>query len=155
MNNEARLLLDDVIAFCQRDGMDTRLINMLASARATELTEDSLTIEAPSRFAYSYLVKQRQIIERYLEEIAFAPLALNVCVPQVAAGTPTSRTEPVQAQGAEDGQRAAATPMAQTQTVPVADATPSPMERTIAAHAGAPAAIAAPCSPPMRPPTRG
>ena len=144
MDNEARLLLDDVIAFCQRDGMDTRLINMLASARATELTEDSLTIEAPSRFAYSYLVKQRQIIERYLEEIAFAPLALNVCVPQVAAGTPTSRTEPVQAQGAEDGQRAAVTPMAQTQTVPVADATPSPMERTIAAHGGAPAAHSGP-----------
>ena len=81
MDNEARLLLDDAIAFCRRDGLDTRLINMLASARATNLTEDALTIEAPSRFAYSYLVKQRTVIERYLEEIAFAPLALNITVP--------------------------------------------------------------------------
>ena len=83
MDNEARLLLDDAIAFCRRDGLDTRLINMLASARATNLTEDALTIEAPSRFAYSYLVKQRTVIERYLEEIAFAPLALNITVPQI------------------------------------------------------------------------
>ena len=96
MDNEARLLLDDAIAFCRRDGLDTRLINMLASARATNLTEDALTIEAPSRFAYSYLVKQRTVIERYLEEIAFAPLALNITVPQIDEGTPTSRTEPVQ-----------------------------------------------------------
>lgn len=96
MDNEARLLLDDAIAFCRRDGLDARLINMLASARATNLTEDALTIEAPSRFAYSYLVKQRTVIERYLEEIAFAPLALNITVPQIDEGTPTSRTEPVQ-----------------------------------------------------------
>ena len=96
MDNEARLLLDDAIAFCRRDGLDTRLINMLASARATNLTEDALTIEAPSRFAYSYLVKQRTVIERYLEEIAFAPLALNITVPQIDEGIPTSRTEPVQ-----------------------------------------------------------
>lgn len=99
MESEARLLLDDAIAFCQRDGMDARLINMLASARATDLTEDALTIEAPSRFAYSYLVKQRPIIERYLEEIAFAPIALNITVPQVA-GAPASRTEPVANAGA-------------------------------------------------------
>lgn len=95
MDNEARLLLDDAIAFCQRDGLDTRLINMLASARALTLTEDALTIEAPSRFAYSYLVKQRDVIERYLAEIAFAPLALNVTVPSAPAGTPASRTEAV------------------------------------------------------------
>ncbi len=97
MDNDARLLLDDAIAFCQRDGLDTRLINMLASARATELTEDALTIEAPSRFAYSYLVKQRPVIERYLEEIAFAPLSLQITVPQVPAAVPASRTEPVAA----------------------------------------------------------
>lgn len=95
MDNEARLLLDDAIAFCQRDGLDARLINMLASARALTLTEDALTIEAPSRFAYSYLVKQRDIIERYLTEIAFVPLALNVTVPSAPAGTPASRTEAV------------------------------------------------------------
>ena len=82
MDNEARILLDDAIACCQRDGLDARLVNMLASARACDLTDDALTIEAPSRFAYSYLVKQREVIERYLEEIAFAPLALTITVPQ-------------------------------------------------------------------------
>ena len=104
MDNEARLLLDDAIACCQRDGLDARLINMLASARALTLTEDALTIEAPSRFAYSYLVKQRDVIERYLSEIAFAQLALNVTVPEAPAGTPTSRTEavPAAAEGAAE-----------------------------------------------------
>ena len=104
MDNEARLLLDDAIACCQRDGLDVRLINMLASARALTLTEDALTIEAPSRFAYSYLVKQRDVIERYLSEIAFAQLALNVTVPEAPAGTPTSRTEavPAAAEGAAE-----------------------------------------------------
>ncbi|MDM8302294.1 DnaA ATPase domain-containing protein [Collinsella tanakaei] len=93
MDNEATLLLDDAIACCTRDGLDARLINMLASARACELTDDALTIEAPSRFAYSYLVKQRQVIERYLEEIAFAPLALTITVPQPPAAAPNSRTD--------------------------------------------------------------
>ena len=51
MESEARLLLDDAIAFCQRDGMDARLINMLASARATDLTEDALTIEARQKLS--------------------------------------------------------------------------------------------------------
>ena len=51
MDNDARLLLDDVIACCQRDGLDARLVNVLAGAQATDLNEDALTIEAPSRFA--------------------------------------------------------------------------------------------------------
>lgn len=92
MDSEARILLDDTIAFCQRDGLDARLVNMLASAEATSLTEDTLTIEAPSRFAYSYLVKQRQIIERYLEEIAFAPIALNVTAPEMPASPDAAGT---------------------------------------------------------------
>ena len=108
MDNEARILLDDAIACCQRDGLDARLVNMLASARACDLTDDALTIEAPSRFAYSYLVKQREIIERYLEEIAFAPLALTITVPQAPAGAPVSRTEPVS--GAEPEPAAGAAP---------------------------------------------
>lgn len=29
MENEARILLDDVIEFCRRDGREPRLINML------------------------------------------------------------------------------------------------------------------------------
>ena len=111
MDNEARLLLDDAIACCQRDGLDARLINMLASARALTLTEDALTIEAPSRFAYSYLVKQRDVIERYLSEIAFAQLALNVTVPSAPAGTPTSRTKavPTAAEGSSGAPEAADT----------------------------------------------
>ena len=90
MDNDARLLLDDAIACCQRDGLDARLINMLAGAQAVSLTEDALTIEAPSRFAYSYLVKQRGIIERYLEEIAFAPLALTITAPPAPAAPATA-----------------------------------------------------------------
>ena len=42
MDNEARILLDDAIACCQRDGLDARLVNMLASARACDLTDDAL-----------------------------------------------------------------------------------------------------------------
>lgn len=86
MDNEAAILLDDVITFCRRDGLEARLINMLGQSRALALDDASLTVEAPSRFAYSYLIKQREIIERYLEEIAFAPLALNVTIPQEAPG---------------------------------------------------------------------
>ena len=82
MDNEAKIILDDTISFCRRDGRDKRLINMLGQCIPIELTDESLTIEAPSRFAYSYLMKQRQVIERYLEEIAFCDLSLQVTVPQ-------------------------------------------------------------------------
>ena len=53
MDEEASIILGDAIAFCQRDGQDARLINMLGQSRAVSLTEDTLTIEAPSRFATS------------------------------------------------------------------------------------------------------
>ncbi|MFR3450965.1 MAG: hypothetical protein ACLTSX_04345 [Collinsella sp.] len=62
MDNEARILLDDVIAFCRRDGRETRLINMLEQCGATGFDDESLTIQVPSRFAYNYLVKQRELI---------------------------------------------------------------------------------------------
>ena len=52
MDEEASIILGDAIAFCQRDGQDARLINMLGQSRAVSLTEDTLTIEAPSRFVY-------------------------------------------------------------------------------------------------------
>ena len=51
MDNEARILLDDVIAFCRRDGRETRLINMLEQCGATGFDDESLTIQVPSRFA--------------------------------------------------------------------------------------------------------
>ncbi len=81
MDEEANLILGDAIAFCQRDEQDKRLINMLGQCNAQELTEEALVIEAPSRFAYAFIMKHRETIERYLEEIAFMPLALEVNVP--------------------------------------------------------------------------
>ncbi len=89
MDEEASIILGDAIAFCQRDGQDARLINMLGQSRAVSLTEDTLTIEAPSRFAIAQLKKHQPTIEAYLEEIAFAPIALNVVAPQ-GAGTDTA-----------------------------------------------------------------
>ena len=83
MDEEASIILGDAIAFCQRDGQDARLINMLGQSRAVSLTEDTLTIEAPSRFAIAQLKKHQPTIEAYLEEIAFAPIAscaIGMCV---------------------------------------------------------------------------
>lgn len=112
MDNEARILLDDVIAFCRRDGRETRLINMLEQCRATGFDDESLTIQVPSRFAYNYLVKQRELIERYLEEISFMPMALDVVVAE--GGAPSETQAPVAAPAvpAVDGQppRAAEVP---------------------------------------------
>lgn len=85
MDEEASIILGDAIAFCQRDGRDARLINMLGQSRAVSLTEDTLTIEAPSRFAIAQLKKHQPTIEAYLEEIAFAPIALDIVAPQSAA----------------------------------------------------------------------
>ena len=85
MDEEASIILGDAIAFCQRDGQDARLINMLGQSRAISLTEDTLTIEAPSRFAIAQLKKHQPTIEAYLEEIAFAPIALDIVAPQSAA----------------------------------------------------------------------
>lgn len=95
MDEEASIILGDAIAFCQRDGQDARLINMLGQSRAVSLTEDTLTIEAPSRFAIAQLKKHQPTIEAYLEEIAFAPIALNVVAPQGAATDNTAAVAPV------------------------------------------------------------
>lgn len=80
MDNEARILLDDVIEFCRRDEREPRLINMLEQCGAIEFDDESLTIQVPSRFAYTYLIKQRETVERYLEEISFMPMRLEVRV---------------------------------------------------------------------------
>ena len=84
MDNEARFLLDDTIAFCRRDGQDQRLINMLDQCVPQSLDDDALRIAVPSRFAASYLERQRDLIERYLEEIAFAALHLDIAVDPAA-----------------------------------------------------------------------
>ena len=97
MDEEASIILGDAIAFCQRDGQDARLINMLGQSHAVSLTEDTLTIEAPSRFAIAQLKKHQPTIEAYLEEIAFAPIALSIVAPQGAAAdnaTPVAPAAP-------------------------------------------------------------
>ena len=95
MDEEASIILGDAIAFCQRDGQDARLINMLGQSRAVSLTEDTLTIEAPSRFAIAQLKKHQPTIEAYLEEIAFAPIALDIVAPQSATADSATATAPV------------------------------------------------------------
>ena len=95
MDNEAQMILEDTISFCERDGLDARLINMLRQCAATSLDDEALAIEAPSRFAYSYLMKHRETLERYLEEIAFMPLSLTISVPLTStegAGTVSRET---------------------------------------------------------------
>lgn len=80
MDNEARILLDDVIEFCRRDEREPRLIHMLEQCQGIAFDDESLTVQVPSRFAYTYLVKQREAIEAYLEEISFMPMRLEVVV---------------------------------------------------------------------------
>lgn len=94
MDEEASIILGDAIAFCQRDGQDARLINMLGQSRAVSLTEDTLTIEAPSRFAIAQLKKHQPTIEAYLEEIAFAPIALDIVASQSAAADSAAAAAP-------------------------------------------------------------
>lgn len=130
MDNEARILLDDVIAFCRRDGRETRLINMLEQCGATGFDDESLTIQVPSRFAYNYLVKQRELIERYLEEISFMPMVLNVVVAE--GGAPSETQAPT----------AAATP-----TVPASEGLPQRAAEVPASFAEAPASPIAPAEP--------
>lgn len=152
MDNEARILLDDVIAFCRRDGRETRLINMLEQCGATGFDDESLTIQVPSRFAYNYLVKQRELIERYLEEISFMPMVLNVVVAEggapsetqasTAAATPTvpvtAAAAPLAPAGDDLPQRAAEVPtsFAEVPASPFAPAEPvATSEPTVAAPA--------------------
>ena len=90
MNNEAAMVLEDTVSFCERDGLDARLIQMLKQCVPIDLTDDSLQIEAPSRFAYSYLMRHRETLERYLAEITFSSMSLQVTV-AMARGSEDSR----------------------------------------------------------------
>lgn len=142
MDNEARILLDDVIAFCRRDGRETRLINMLEQCGATGFDDESLTIQVPSRFAYNYLVKQRELIERYLEEISFMPMVLNVVVAEGGAPSetqaPTAAAASLAPAGDDLPQRAAEVPtsFAEAPASPIAPAEPVvTSEPTVAAPA--------------------
>ena len=142
MDNEARILLDDVIAFCRRDGRETRLINMLEQCGATGFDDESLTMQVPSRFAYNYLVKQRELIERYLEEISFMPMTLNVVVAEGGAPSetqaPAAAATPTVPAGEGLPQRSAEVPVsfAEVPASPIAAADPvTTSEPTAAAPA--------------------
>lgn len=131
MDEEASIILGDAIAFCQRDGQDARLINMLGQSRAVSLTEDTLTIEAPSRFAIAQLKKHQPTIEAYLEEIAFAPIALNIVAPQGASANTAPDTHLVATA------TAAATPVPEPRRDDVSRETMAPLP-TAAASTNAP-----------------
>ena len=98
MDTEAKMIVDDVVSFCKRDGCDPRLANMLGQSIPTDLDDRSLSLEAPSRFAYSYLLKNRETIEKYLEESAFTPLELEVLPPSHNAPADGSETPSFQAE---------------------------------------------------------
>lgn len=140
MDNEARILLDDVIAFCRRDGRETRLINMLEQCGATGFDDESLTIQVPSRFAYNYLVKQRELIERYLEEISFMPMVLNVVVAE--GGAPSETQTPTAAATPKVPVTAAAASLA-----PAGDGLPQRAAEVPTSFAEAPASPIAPAEP--------
>lgn len=140
MDNEARILLDDVIAFCRRDGRETRLINMLEQCGATGFDDESLTIQVPSRFAYNYLVKQRELIERYLEEISFMPMVLNVVVAE--GGAPSETQAPTAAATPTVPVTAAAAPLA-----PAGDDLPQRAAEVPTSFAEVPASPIAPAEP--------
>ena len=137
MDEEASIILGDAIAFCQRDGQDARLINMLGQSRAVSLTEDTLTIEAPSRFAIAQLKKHQPTIEAYLEEIAFAPIALNIVAPQGAsantaldthpAATATAAATPAPGPRRDDVSRETMAPQAAASVAPAVEPAPSPI----------------------------
>ncbi|MFR2626261.1 MAG: chromosomal replication initiator protein DnaA, partial [Collinsella sp.] len=137
MDEEASIILGDAIAFCQRDGQDARLINMLGQSRAVSLTEDTLTIEAPSRFAIAQLKKHQPTIEAYLEEIAFAPIALNIVAPQGASANTAPVTHPVATDTAaatpapeprrDDVSRETMAPQPTASVAPAAEPAPSPI----------------------------
>lgn len=140
MDNEARILLDDVIAFCRRDGRETRLINMLEQCGATGFDDESLTIQVPSRFAYNYLVKHRELIERYLEEISFMPMVLNVVVAE--SGAPSETQAPTAAATPTVPVTAAAASLA-----PAGDGLPQRAAEVPTSFAEAPASPIAPAEP--------
>lgn len=103
MESEAQILLDDAIAFCQRDGQSDRLVNMLSQSTPVELDEESLYIEAPSRFAVAFLEKYRSVVEAYLEEIAFMPISLVVQAPSGGAAVAARPAVPTQPQAPVPG----------------------------------------------------
>ena len=114
MDSDAQNLLQDAVAFCKRDGREPRLASLLGACTPVNLGETSFTIAAPTRFAYSYLLKQREVIEPYLAEITFSPMALEVLPPaedgQPPAGAPAAATPAPAAEPAAEPEQPPAAP---------------------------------------------
>ena len=130
MDNDARILLDDVVAFCQRDGQDARVTNMIGQCVPVDFTGTELVVEAPSRFAIAFLEKNRPMVEAYLEQITFAPVAFDVREPGGAPGASRAAVGtgmPAQAGGTPTaGHGFAAQAPAATATIPVEAPAPAP-----------------------------
>ena len=130
MDTEAKIILDDTISFCERDGRDARLIQILKQSRPLELTDTALSIEAPTRFAYAYLIKQRDIVERYLEDIAFIPLKLTITVPaSITAPMEAERLSPPRASSQPHPRRARRRPPMRPRPRPRRGPCPCPFPR--------------------------
>ena len=94
METEAQNLLDDTVLFCRRDSVDERVVRMLTSSIPIALDETTFTIQAPTKYALSQLERNKSIIEGYLEEITFAPLALSIVPPSTEMGGPQPASSP-------------------------------------------------------------
>lgn len=120
MDNEARILLDDTMAFCRRDGRPERLVRALEQCNPVSLTDEAFHLTVPTRFAAAYLDRQREVIEGYLEEITFMPLHLELSVDEGAVAR-----RPAEAPG-EPG--AGETPAGATSPSPAPQSAPSPRQ---------------------------
>ncbi|QWT17603.1 ATP-binding protein [Collinsella sp. zg1085] len=95
MESDAKLLLDDTVAYLSRDKQEERLIHMLLQSRPTTLEEDTLTIEAPNRFALTFLERNRALIESYLKQVAFTQITLVIKEPSHQPIIPNLQTDGV------------------------------------------------------------
>ena len=148
MESEAQILLTDVVAFCQRDGQDARLTNMLGQSRPLDMTESALIVEAPTRFAVAFLERNKAIVEHYLEEIAFMHLDLVVQPPATAfapdaagaAGTPPAPVAQTAAPAAEGRGIEAAPAAGPMGAQPIVGGVAIPAAAPVAATSASPAA---------------
>ena len=151
MENEAQLLLDDAVSLCEQAGGDPRLLNILRQSRPLALDEEALELAAPSRFAASYLERNRAQVEALLEQAAFAPLALTLTTPagpRASGGAPSLPTEA--GRGATAHTQENAFPASRTRpAAPEPAPTHAGAPETAYAHAPARPKPAAPAAPPL------